>query len=118
MTTTRVKRLTIGTLDGSFGPDRDKRLVVTFIPGDGLNVPDLLEIKPLRARSGRTERVAVMDIYRYAVKCRANLLVLTKARHKKEQKQLRLARARQARAEQRLIADLDRIKFTPAQATY
>ena len=100
MTTSKVKRLTRGSLDGSFGPDRNKRLVLTYIPGDGDKVADLLELKPIRTR--RPERIAVLDVYRYALRCRVNLELLTKARAAKERKAARLASERIKRAEKRL----------------
>jgi hypothetical protein len=101
MITSKVRRLTLGALDGSFGPDRDKRLVVAFVPGDGDKIPDMLEIRPIRTR--RTERIAVVDVYRYAIRCRVNLGVLAKARAKKEAKAQRLANERIARREKRLF---------------
>jgi hypothetical protein len=104
MISSKVKRVTVRPLDGSFGTDRDKRIVVTFIPGDPKDKekPDLLELKPIRARSQRTERIAVMDVYRYAVRCRVNLEVLKKARERKSKKAERLATERLNRAEKKL----------------
>src|SRR3954463_10853384 len=102
MTKTKVRRVTVGTLDRSFGPDHSKAIVVSFIPGDGAQIHDILELKPLRARSTRAEKIAVIDVYRYALKCRVNLELLSKARDKKAKKAERLARERQARAEKRL----------------
>jgi len=102
MTTSKVKRVTAGALDGSFGPDRNRRVVVTFIPGDGKSIPDIFELRPLRTR--RAERIAVIDVYRFAMRSRVNLEVLARARAIKERKAVRLARARQERAERRLFA--------------
>jgi len=99
MVSSKVKRVTAGKLDGSFGPDRNKRLVVTFIPGDGKDIPDTIELKPIRARGFRTERIAVIDAYRYAMRCRVNLKLLEKARAKKSRKAERLAVQRLRRAE-------------------
>lgn len=104
MISSRVKRVTAGSLDGSFGPDAGRRVIVGFIPGDGKpgGIPDVLELRPLRTR--RAERLAVIDIYRYALRCRVNRELLEKARDKKSRKAERLARARQERAERRLFA--------------
>lgn len=80
-----VSRLTATHLDGSFGPDRNKRIVVSIIPGDGKSIPDLLELRPERTR--RAERITVADVYRYAMRCRVNLTVLEKARARKIKRQ-------------------------------
>ena len=105
MTKSKVRRVTAGSLDHSFGTDNGKPIVVAFIPGDGKKngIPDILELKPLRARRHRAERIAVIDAYRYALRCRVNLELLSKAREKKAKKAERLARERQARAEKRLF---------------
>jgi hypothetical protein len=105
MTTSKVKRVTAGALDGSFGPDSDRRIVLTFIPGDGKpnGIKDVLQLRPLRTR--RAETIAVIDVYRFALRSRVNQEVLAKAREKKERKQIRLARARQERAEKRLFSN-------------
>lgn len=81
-------------LDGTFGPDRGKRLVVTLRP-DGR-----LEIRPERTQ--RMETVHILDVYRFAIRCRANRAVLERARERKTKKAERLARLRQERAERRL----------------
>lgn len=100
MTTSRVTRLTAGALDGQFGPDRNKRVVLTFIPGDGDKVADVLTLRPIRTR--RAETIAVLDVYRYALRCRVNLSVLEKARSRK--KSLALKReARQIKAQERRL---------------
>lgn len=102
MTTSKVKRITLGKLDGSFGPDKNKRIVLTFIPGDGDKVPDLLTLRPLRTQ--RSETIAVLDIYRYAMRCRVNLAVLDKARKSKAAQALK-REARQIKAtEKRLFS--------------
>lgn len=101
MTTSPVKRVTRGTLDGTFCADRGKRLVVSFIPGDGDKIPDLLELRPLRTR--RAERIAVIDAYRYALRCRINRDLLERARNRKAAKQARRERLAIKRAEARLF---------------
>jgi hypothetical protein len=92
-----LHRVTRSTLDGSFGPDRNRRIVVTLTPGD----PDLIELRPLGTR--RSEKGAVLDVYRYLLRCRVNAGVLEKARARKAAKAVRLAAARQSRAEARLL---------------
>ena len=102
MTSSKVKRVTRSALDGAFGPDSGKRVVLTFVPGDGKAIKDLLYLRPLRTR--RSESIAVIDVYRFALRSRVNAEVLAKARARKERKAIRLAAQRQARAERRLFA--------------
>jgi len=99
MVSSPVKRLTVAPLDGSFGPDRGRRIVVSFVPGKD-NVPDRLELRPLGTR--RADSLAVLDCYRYALRCRVGRDLLEKARQRKTAKALRLAQLRQQRAERRL----------------
>ncbi len=97
-----LARVSNSRLDGSYGPDRNKRLIVTLIPGDGDKVPDLIKLKPFKTR--RAESIALADVYRYALRCRVNLQVLSRARDRKARKAERLARLRRERAERRLFA--------------
>jgi len=53
----------------------------------------------------RAETIAVVDVYRYALRCRVNRTVLEKAREKKSRKAARLASLRVARAERKLFVD-------------
>jgi hypothetical protein len=99
MVSSPVKRITVLLLDGAFGPDEGRRIVVSFIPGKP-GVADLLELRPLGTR--RPERLAVLDVYRYAIRCRVNRELLEKARAQKAAKVQRLADRRQAAAERRL----------------
>ncbi len=89
------RRLTRGALDGSYGSDRGRRLVASFVPGD------LIEVRPQGTR--RAEVISIYDVFRYALRMRANREHLTKARISKEKKALRLAAQRQIRAEKRLF---------------
>lgn len=57
-------------LDGSYGPDRGKRLVARLVPGTD-TVPDVLELRPEGSRRP-PERVALIDAYRYAIRARTN----------------------------------------------
>ena len=95
-----VRRVTNTALDGSYGRDRNKRIVVTLTPGDGKKIPDVLELRPERTR--RAERIAVMDVYRFAIRARANLELLEKARARKGKLAARRESARIARADARL----------------
>jgi len=90
-----VSRRSDSRLDGSFGPDRDKRIVVTLHP-DGR-----IELRPERTR--RAEVVHLVDVYRWAVRCRADQLARTKRAEKKARHDQRLADQRQRRAERRLF---------------
>jgi len=83
--TKTVSRVTRGTLNFRYGPDRDKHLVISLRDGD------LITLKPLR-----TSRP-------YLLRCRANREVLERAREKKARKAERLAAMRQKRAEKRLF---------------
>ena len=100
MVSSPVKRVSIEPLDGSFGPDRGRRIVVSFVPGKE-GVADLLQFRPLGTR--RPESIAVIDAYRFALRCRVTRGQLEKARARKEAKSRRLAAQRQARAEKRLV---------------
>lgn len=102
MTTSKVKRLTVKPLDGTFGPDRGRRIVLSYVPGDGNGIADVLELRPHGTR--RRETIAVIDVYRYAIRCRVGRELLERARAKKAKKAERLALQRQERAERRLFA--------------
>ena len=90
-----VTRKTAATLDGSFGPDRHKRIILTIHPNG------LLELRPERTR--RSETIDIVDVYRFAMRCRVGRTQLEKARERKAKKAERLARQRQERAERRLF---------------
>lgn len=89
-----VRRVAAETLGAQFGPDRNRRLIITLHPGDGAKVPDMLLLKPLGTGTKRTERIAVIDCYRLAMRARVNLAVLEKARKRKKS----LALKREARS--------------------
>jgi hypothetical protein len=95
-----ISRKTAMVLDGCFGPDRGKAIIVRLIPGDGKGIADLIELRPERTR--RAERITVSDVYRFALRCRINRELLEKARARKERiAQLRAQRQLDA-AERRL----------------
>ena len=89
-------RITRGTLDGAFGPDRNRKLVIGLINGD------MLEIRPHGTR--RPVRGNLVDIYRFLIRCEADRANLVKARKVKEARALRNAARRQQSAEKRLFA--------------
>lgn len=89
------RRLTRAALDGSHGPDRGRKLVASFVPGD------LIEVRPQGTR--RAEVISLFDVYRFALRARANREHLAKARISKEKRALRLAAQRQIRAERKLF---------------
>jgi hypothetical protein len=91
-----ITRKTRATLDRTFGPDHDKAIIVTLHP-DGR-----IELRPERTR--RSETLSLIDVYRYAIRCRVGRGQLEKARERKARKAERLARQRQERAEKRLFA--------------
>lgn len=82
-------------LDGSFGSDKGKRLVVTLHP-DGR-----LEIRPERSR--RSETVMLDDVYRFAIQCRVNAGKREKAAKKRANRMAILDRLARERAEKRLL---------------
>ncbi len=99
-----VHRMSASALDGSFGPDRNKRVVITLVPGNGESTPDMLALRPERTR--RAERIAVIDVYRYAMQCRVHQEINQKMREHKARRDERLASQRIARAEKRLVRPL------------
>jgi len=94
-----IVRLSQETLDGSFGCDRGRKVVVKLLRHD------LIEMRPYGTY--RPVRGKVIDIYRYLVRRTANAEILEKARLKKQLRSIRLARERQRRAERRLFSQCD-----------
>jgi len=95
-----IHRVTNSPLDGSFGPDRHRHLVVTLVPGNSKGTPDVIELRPHGTR--RSERIAVMDAYRIAIKARVNRELLEKARDRKQRKAEQRANASIARADAKM----------------
>lgn len=104
-----VVRQAIKPLDGSFGADSDRRLVVVLLPGSD-TLPDTIELRPAGTR--RPERLALVDVYRFALRSRVNRELLERAREVKARKADRLAQARQARAEKRLFQGASKLQHT------
>lgn len=86
-----VGAVTREKLGGQFGPDKKYRLVVTLEDGD------LIVMRPEKTR--RAEKMAAVDVYRYMLRCRANLEFLERARKAKARKAERLAARRIATAD-------------------
>ena len=89
-----VRRVTQTRLGHGHGCDHDRRIVVTLIPGNGGDVPDLIELRPECTR--RAKRIAVNDVYTFILKCEVNKRTVEKmnlAKKKKaEREQLRRSR--------------------------
>jgi hypothetical protein len=95
-----LHRATQAELTPAFGPDSGRRLVVTLHPGKGNDVKDLLELRPLGTR--RSETVALIDVYAWALRCRVNREVLEHARERKEAKKAQREREKISRMDRKL----------------
>ena len=91
-----ISRKSSVALDSTFGKDRDRRVVITLHPNG------LISLRPERTR--RVETIHLLDVYRYAMRCRVSKQLLEKTRERKAKKAERLARARLDRAAKRKIA--------------
>lgn len=100
-----VKRITRNELDGSFGRDRGRKLVVT------LESIDLLCLKPERTRSGQKLCAPLAEVYRWMVMRRANKAHLEKARERKLSRQRQREQRSIDRAEQRLLRQAREEKY-------
>lgn len=93
-----AKAVTRDELDGSFGVDRGRKLIVSLEAGD---------VIVLRAaRTKRAYTIKASDVYRWAIKCAANRATLEKARSKKVQRANRLESQRIARADRKMRLEL------------
>lgn len=90
-----VVRVTRKELDGSFGRDRHRKLVVKLKAGD------VLEMWPQGTRQKVTIEIA--QVYRQAIHYKAQIALLEKARARKVAKANARAQARMHRAEARLL---------------
>lgn len=99
MTTLRkpVRRVSQDELPANAGADRRRRIVVTLVPGNGKDVPDMIELRPSKRRKAR--KAALVDIWSYLVRCEVNARRLEKARAVKAKKE----EARKRRASLRII---------------
>lgn len=95
-----VWRTTREALDGSFGRDRNRRLVV------GLVAVDQIVFRPQGTR--QEVRINAADVYRIALQRKASIACLERARERKAAKQRQRESASIRRAEQRLRAQARR----------
>jgi hypothetical protein len=93
-----AQRITRGKLSAFHGTDRNRKLIVSLV-GD-----DLVEIRPAGTR--RARRMTAFDIWTHMVRSEALAAARIKAHAKRERRLERLARQRQARAERRLFASV------------
>jgi len=91
-----ISRKSSVALDGTFGKVRHRRVVITLHPNG------LILLRPERTR--RAETIHLLDVYRYAMRCRVSKQLLEKAREWKAKKAERLARARLDQAARRKIS--------------
>lgn len=92
-----VRRVTNDELPANAGADRNRRIVVTLVPGNGKDVPDMIELRPSKTR--RARQAALVDVWNYLVRCEVNAKRLEKARAVKARKQ----EARERRRSMRII---------------
>ena len=88
-----VRRVSNSKLSSSHGRDKNRRIVVTLIPGNGGSVSDLIQLRPERLKKSRA--IALEDLWVYLIKCEVNQGKMAKLRLKKENKAI--AKAERAR---------------------
>jgi hypothetical protein len=93
-----VWRATRNELDGSFGRDRGRKLVVGFV------APDLLVLYPKGTRQKIT--LPLDEVYRIAMFRKANIAHMTEMRERKARKQQQRASRRAAAQERRFRQSL------------
>lgn len=76
-----VRRVTNSRLSHAHGRDRNRRIIVTLIPGNGDSVPDLIQLKLARLR--KTRAIALEDLWVYLIKCEVNQKKMAKLRERK-----------------------------------
>lgn len=94
MAAQEVSRVTRETLDGSFGPDRGRKLVVSLKSGD------ILTLRPLKTR--QVVSAPLDEIYRWMLQRKANTEHLRKARETKARKAALRVRRQLDAAERRV----------------
>lgn len=93
-----ARAVTREELDGSFGSDRGRKLVVSLDAGD------LVSIRPHGTR--RTIQVRAVDLFRFALRCAASRVTLEKARVRKERMSVVRERRAIAAADRKLTQSL------------
>jgi hypothetical protein len=86
---------TVDVCGAHFGPDSERRLIVSLEAGD------LVCVRPERTK--RVYRVVAKDLFFWLLRAEANRVNLERARDVKARRAERLARARQERAERKLF---------------
>jgi hypothetical protein len=86
-----VTRLTEGTLGGQFGKDKHRRLAISLAFGD------IIVLRPHGTR--RSESILAVDLYSYALRCKANKSLMERLRERKAKKEA----AKQAARSRRII---------------
>jgi hypothetical protein len=99
MTSLRTKVTRRGnTPAAKYGPDSRRNIVISIIPGNGADVPDAIELRPERTRTGR--RMNVDDLWATLIRMEANQTAMARLRERKAKK----AAAKQERAWKRELA--------------
>ena len=93
-----VFRVTREQLGGQFGPDKNRRLVVGLLDGD------VITLRPEKTRQALT--ITAVDLYRFAIRCKAQRASLEKATKVKAKKQEQRERAVIRRADAKMRAQL------------
>jgi hypothetical protein len=88
-----ITRVAQTELDGHYGADRGRRIVVTLIPA--ANGDDMVELRPQGTR--RPKRAKLIDIYSYLLRCEVNVSKMEKLRARKEAKRLAAEKRRSRR---------------------
>lgn len=93
-----ARAVTRDALDGSFGCDRGRKLVVSLEAGDVISIR--------AAKTQRSYSAKACDVYRWLIHCRASAAAAVKAKERKERKKLRLESQAVARADRKLKLQL------------
>lgn len=97
-----ARAVTRDELDGSFGVDRGRKLIVS------LEACDVIVLRA--ARTQRSYKLKACDVYRWAIHCQANREHLEKARARKARKAEIRASQQIARADRKLRLQLRKEK--------
>lgn len=89
-----VSRVTKNELTGNYGPDKQRKLVVSFMDGD------IIAMRPAGTR--RTVSATALDLYAALLRWQANKVLLERARERKAAKQSRRESDRIRRADKRI----------------
>jgi hypothetical protein len=90
---------TFDPLGGSFGSDRQRRLIVS------LDIGDVITLRP--EGTDRVETLRAVDVYRWAIQCRVMSARLEKARESKKKKAILRERRALKYQEKKLLAPIE-----------